>query len=119
MPRIDHMTAFHLALDLVKRAGFELSHVSGITETCYYRHPSRPEHLLRVSTHRTKRGPMGMNGVVAKVTFTRKDKTLTETLVMNRMKWAIGEYFLGEQKPSRYLGKRGTWENVSSQTESP
>lgn len=108
--RIEHMTAYNMAIDLVKQAGFVLDHVSGQTETCYYVHPSRPGHLLRVSAHKSKRSPIGMNGVVARLTFTKKDQTLCPSLVLNRVKWAIGEYFLNDPRPSRYQGKRGTWE---------
>ena len=110
--RIDYLEAYHLAVDLVKSAGFAFSHASMQTETCYYSHPARHPLLLRISTHRSKKSPIGLNNVVARMTFTAKDTVhLNADLVTSRVKWEIGEYFLATPRPSRYHGKRGTWES--------
>lgn len=113
MPRIDNITALNLAIELVKKAGFILDHVSLSTETTYYRHPfCKKGRLLRISTHKGK-GRIGLNGVVSKVTFGSKDMNLNPTSVENQVISAIGRYFLIEPKPSEYKGLRGTWENDS------
>lgn len=115
MSRIDHMTAYHLAIDLVKRAGFELAFVSQKSESCYYFHPSRSrERTLRLSAHKSKKSPIGMSNVCARASFTPKETTHTETNVYNKVAFAIGRYFLEEPPPSRYEGKRGTWEHCKT-----
>lgn len=114
MSQIDYLEAYHLAIELVKKAGFEFGHASMSTESCYYFHPARRPYLLRISAHKSKQSPIGMNNVIARVSFTRgedKHGIHTEKNTLNRITWAIGQYFLNEPKPSRYLGKRGTWEN--------
>lgn len=110
VPRIDHLAAYHLAIDLLKTAGFQLSNVSLRSETCYYWHPGRDkDHLLRVSTHASKKSPMGLSKVCAKVAFSPK-AIHTEFGVRQHVTFAIGRYFLNEPPPSRYLGKRAEWE---------
>ena len=114
MSQIDHITAYHLAIELVKRAGFVLDHVAMQSETCYYRHPSiKKGRLLRVSTHRGK-GRIGHNGVVSKVTCGAKDMHLNPRSVENQVIHAIGRYFLTEPKPFEYRGKRGIWEAAAA-----
>lgn len=109
---MDHLDAYHFALDLVKKAGFKLHTPSMQSEACYYYHPAREPLLLRIATHSQKRGGMGLSGVVARVTYSPKDKhDLSEEHVRNLLAMAIGRYFMDEPKPSRYYGKRGTWEN--------
>lgn len=108
MARITNIEAYDLALSLMKRAGFVLDHVSRISETCYFHHPARKPLLLRASTHKSKKSPIGLNDVVARVTFTNKDTThLNEKYVFDRVTWAIGQYFLADQKPTRYQRKHG------------
>lgn len=113
MSRIDNVTAFHLALDLIKRAGFVHKFTAQRTESCYYCHPSTPDRLIRVSSHSTKKSPIGLSGVYARLTFTPKDLHHTHLNVRNKVAFAIGAYFLGDtrQTPSEYRGKKGTWEN--------
>lgn len=106
MPRINNMVAHDMAIRLMRKAGFELHCVSRVTETCYYYHPSTPEKLIRVSTHRSKHSPRGINDPVSRVTFTPKDELLTETVVRNRVIAAIGLYFISDMKPSRYDGPK-------------
>lgn len=111
------MDAYDMAIALVKKAGFILDHVALQTETCYYRHPSiKKGRLLRVSTHRSKGGRIGLNGVVSKVTCSPNDMHLNPSSVENQVIHAIGRYFLTEPKPSEYRGKRGTWESKLSPT---
>lgn len=114
MSRFDHMAAFNLAIELVKKAGFVLDHVAMQSETCYYRHPClKKGRLLRISTHRGK-GRIGHNGVVSKVTCGAKDMHLNPTSVENQVIHAIGRYFLTEPRPSEYRGRRGTWESIAT-----
>jgi hypothetical protein len=115
MSQITYLEAYHLAIELVKKAGFEFSHAAMSTESCYYRHPARAPYLLRVSAHKSKHSPIGMRHVVARVSFTRgeeKHGMHTPTNTLNRVTWAIGQYFLNDPKPSEYKGKRGTWEHA-------
>ena len=66
MSGLDHITAYHLAIELAKKAGFLLHHASQKSESCYYYHPARGKsYLLRLSTHRSSRAPIGFNDVVA------------------------------------------------------
>jgi len=127
MGQINYLEAYHLALELVKKAGFEFSHAAMQTESCYYWHPARKPYLLRVSAHRSKHSPIGLNNVIARVSFTSgedKHGLHTEKNTLNRVTWAIGQYFLNDPRPSDYKGKKGTWgrcehsqsdENVGSQ----
>lgn len=111
MPRLDHETAYHLALDLVKQAGFVLHNAAMNSESCYYFHPSRGRTcLLRLSMHSTKKTLIGMSSVCARVSFTAKDPKHTEINVYCKIASAIGRYFLEDPAPPRYRGKRGTWE---------
>ena len=111
MSALDHLVAYNMAVDILKQAGFVLNNVSNRSESCYYYHPSRgKKFLLRVSTHKSKRCPMGLKQAVAKVTFSRKDLHCYEHTVKNKLIMAVGRYFLAEEIPSRYKGRRGTWE---------
>lgn len=112
MSRLDHLEAYHLAIELVKKAGFVLDHVSRQTETCYFKYPGLIK-LMRISTHRGKKSPIGHNNVCARVSFV-KPKSLNvaphyESSVHLKIVEAIGNYFLTDPKPSRYKGKKGTW----------
>ena len=102
----DNHTAYHKGIALLKKAGFEFSHASMKTMTCYYYHPARHPYLLRISDHKTKKSPIGMNSVIAKVSFSEKDIYLSDKRIIDMIKWAIGEYFLAEPKPSRYTGTK-------------
>lgn len=113
MGQISYLEAYHMAIELVKKAGFTLHHVSTQTESCYYLHPARAPLLMRLSAHKSKHSPIGLNGVVARASFTKgeeKHGSHSPTNVRNRVTWAIGQYFLNEPAETRYRGKRGTWE---------
>lgn len=111
MSRIDHLTAYHLAIDLAKKAGFVLDHVSQKSESCYYYHPSRGRRfLLRLSAHKSKKSPIGFSNVVARASFPPTDQNCFEASVLKKMIQTIGLYFLADAKVSEYRGKRGTWE---------
>jgi hypothetical protein len=117
MSRISHMAAYDMAIELVKKAGFQLDHVSRQTETCYFYHPSRRPLLMRVSAHKNNGSPLGLNNVLARVSFSYGEHMFTPTIVTNRVTWAIGQYFLGDPRPSKYKGKKGTWEGLQSPQE--
>lgn len=115
---MDHAEAHHLALDLVKKAGFVLSTASSRSEACYYYHPARAPLLLRIATHSSKRAPMGLQGrIIAKATFSSRDThPFSEAHVENVVAMAIGRYFITDPRPSEYKGKRGTWEHGEATT---
>lgn len=120
MSRIDHITAFNLAIDLAKKAGFVFSHASRNSESCYYYHPARGKgYLLRLSTHKTKRSPIGLKGVVvAKASFSEGDLNCYEASVMKKMLPVIGRYFLSDNTMRReYKGLKGTWEKSDERTQ--
>lgn len=105
MSRIDRYKAHQLATDLLKKAGFVLHKIARTTESCYYEHPSRKGFMLRLSCHRSKKGPIGVClPTLVNVTFTEHDENhlLTPTVVKNRVIWGIGYYFLADPKPSKY-----------------
>jgi len=114
MSHLTYLDAYHMAIELVKKAGFTLHHASIQTESCYYVHPARAPLLLRLSAHKSKHSPIGLNGVVARASFTKGEEKHghhTPANVRNRVTWAIGQYFLNDPQETRYRGKRGTWEN--------
>lgn len=112
---MDYLEAYHLALDLVKKAGFELHTASAQSEACYYVHPGRRPYLLRIAQHSQKRLPVGLSMTVSKVTFATSHD-FSERYVRSALALAIGRYFMDEPKPSRYYGKKGTWECASTQS---
>lgn len=109
--KIDAHAAYDLARAMAKKAGFRLHHVPPNSESCYFEHPSRPGFLLRLSMHRSKRSPIGLNSVVSRASFSSKTDHWSEFAVYCQMRHAIGDYFLRDPEPSRYKGKRGTWEH--------
>lgn len=104
MSRIDCITALQLGANLLKKAGFTLHHVSRRSDSCYYEHPARQGMMLRLSTHKYRGAPIGRECVVACCSFTPADELqlLTQTIVNNRITWAIGRYFLADEKVSKY-----------------
>ena len=109
--RIDNQTAYDLAIAIARKAGFTLASVSRLTEACYFTHLGRPDMLMRLSMHSSNRSPIGMNAVVARASFAAKNNHLSIFSVHNTMRFVIGDYFMRDPTPSRYRGKRGTWEN--------
>lgn len=107
------LEAYHLALDLIKKAGFELHTASAKSEACYYFHPARKPYLLRIAQHRQKRPDIAHSMTVAKITFSTKHD-FSERYVRSGLALAIGRYFMDEPPPSRYYGKKGTWEQRES-----
>lgn len=102
---LDHLEAYHLAIELAKKAGFVLHHVSMNSETCYYEHPSRLGCFLRLSTHKNKT-PIGIGGVAARLTLGRNAPHVSEDSVHKMMVKAVGEYFLRDAEPSKYDGPK-------------
>lgn len=111
MSRLHYLDAYHMAIDLVKKAGFVFHHASQKSESCYYYHPSRPDCLMRISAHKSGKSRIGFSDVVSKVSFPPKDLHCYEKSVRHKMTMAIGRYFLTDKPKSEYKGKRGTWEN--------
>lgn len=114
MSRLDHLTAYHLAIALVKKAGFVFHHASQKSESCYYFHPSRPDCLMRISAHKGGKNRIGFSDVVSKVSFPETDMNCFESSVHKKMVAAIGRYFLTDKPVSEYRGKRGTWEESAA-----
>lgn len=111
---LDHMVAYDLAREMVKKAGFRLHQVSMNSESCYFDHPGRPGVLLRASAHKNK-SRIGHSNVVAKVSISPRFHDWTEFSVFCAVRLAIGNYFLKDLKPSEYRGKRGTWETTDGE----
>lgn len=107
---MNYLEAYHLALDLIKKAGFELHTVSARSEACYYFHPARKPYLLRIAQHRKSKSNIGLSNTVAKVTFSTKHD-FSNQYVRSALALAIGRYFMDDPKPSEYYGKKGTWEH--------
>lgn len=109
--RINYLTAYHMAIELVKRAGFQFAFSAMKTESCYYFHPGRGRnYLLRLSAHKSKHSPIGLNNVCARVSFPPKCLVFTKKSVYNAVALAIGTYFLEDPPPSKYQGKRCDWD---------
>src|SRR5580693_7611017 len=111
VPKLDHVAAREHACALLRKAGFAVHQVSQSSTSVYYFHAARAPYLLRVSDHPSKGDVMGMPYTVARLTISLKDQYLSQHHVENLVTMAIGRYFLGEPKPSRYYGKKGTWES--------
>lgn len=111
VPRIDHIAAREHAVALLTKAGFRRHQVSSNSTSVYYVHPQREPYLLRVGDHGTKHGMIGLHQTVARLTISPKDQYLTTWHVENLVAMAIGRYFITDPKPSRYYGKKGTWED--------
>lgn len=109
MSRIDRYQALQIASDLLKHAGFALYKPSRSTESCYYHHSARAGFLLRLSAHKANKGPIGVEPVLVNCSFTEHDEKhlLTQTVVKNRVIWAIGYYFLADPKQSKYKWSEG------------
>lgn len=109
------------AIEALKSIGFQLRAVSQKSEACYFALPGRSA-VLRVATHRYKKSAIGLGPVVATLTFTDRGQRmpghirLSEVAFENRLYLAVGQYLFRCQNPppSRYKGKRGTWEQPTS-----
>ena len=105
------------AHEALKAAGFERVAVSMKSEAVYFRLPGR-HGLLRVATHKTKQGSIGLDAIVATLTFrgnrfnAPEEMTCSEEGLETMLMIAVGRYIMNSAEPirSRYQGKRGTWE---------
>lgn len=103
------------ANDLLKRIGFERAYVSMKSEATYFKWPGR-HGVLRVATHPSKKGAIGLDNVVAKLTFRGNGFDAPETLrcsdgKIDSMIWiAVGQYMVNstKERPKRYTGPRPT-----------
>lgn len=113
MSKLTYIEAHAFAVELVKRAGFQFQHASRKDLSCYYYHPARAGDairdrcLLRLSTHKKNKPNIGVAGtgiVISSASFTEADEEhrLTTSIVENRIKWAIGHYFMADAKPSNF-----------------
>ena len=115
--RINVFDACERAGKMLLDAGFEFRYQSKITETRYYGLPGRPHHI-RVSAHKSKRGPIGMPETVAKITFhsggceSPDCVAISDEAFEHMVAVAIGFYVLKSirQLKSNWNGKRCTWE---------
>lgn len=102
-------------------AGFEFRYQSNITETKYYGLLGRP-HNIRVSAHKSKRGPIGLAETVARITFhaggceTPLHLAISDEAFEHMVAVAIGFYVMKSNRPmiSSWRGKKGTWATVHS-----
>ena len=119
--RINIFEACDRAGKMLLDAGFEFRYQSSITETRYYGLPGRP-HNLRVSAHRSKRGPIGLPETVARITFhadgceTPQHIAIADEAFEHMVAVAIGFYIMKSNRPmvSTWRGKKGTWASVRS-----
>jgi hypothetical protein len=115
--RVNIFDACERAGAMLLAAGFEFRYQSKITETKYYGLPGRP-HNIRVSAHKSKRGPIGLPEVVARITFhsggceTPQHIAISDEAFEHMIAVAIGFYVSKSNRPmeSSWKGKRGTWE---------
>lgn len=110
-PKPDH-DILHLCAhtcELLKRIGFERVNVSMKGESVYFRWPGR-NGVLRVSAHRTKAGVIGLDNIVAKITFSPDGRghggTLRcDTQAVQSFIWrGIGQYMVNSAtiRPPKY-----------------
>lgn len=101
------------AIDLLKRIGFEKAYVSMKSEAVYFKFPGR-HGVLRVATHPTKRGAIGLDNIVAKLTFRGNSYDDPEMMrcsdeKVDSMIWlAIGQYMVNSavERPRQYTGPK-------------
>jgi hypothetical protein len=115
--RISVWAACDRAAEMLLGAGFEFRYQASQTETRYYGLPGRP-HNIRVSAHRSKKGPIGLAETVARITFhaggceTPLHIAISDESFDHMVAVAVGFYVLKSNRPMRssWKGKRGTWE---------
>lgn len=119
--RINIFEACERAGQMLIESGFEFRYQSKITETKYYGLPGR-QHNIRVSAHKSKRGPIGVPETVAKITFhaggceTPQHIAISDEAFEHMVAVAIGFYMMKSTRPmvSSWRGKKGTWGTVSA-----
>ena len=117
--RVNVFDACERAGAMLIAAGFEFRYQSQITETKYYGFPGRP-HNIRVSCHKSKRGPIGLPETVAKITFhpggceTLHHIAISDEAFEHMVAVAVGFYMMKSTQPmvSSWRGKKGTWATV-------
>jgi len=115
--RVNIFEACERAAQMLLDAGFEFRYQSQVTETRYYGLPGRAQNI-RVSAHKSKRGPIGLPETVARITFhpggceTANCIAISDESFEHMGAVAIGFYVMKSNGPpkSRYRGKRETWE---------
>lgn len=111
----DELCAY--AAGRLKEAGFELVCVSRQSEATYYRFPGRYG-VIRVAQHKRRGETVGLNRIVAKLTFSPWSDFRWEK-IDPIIAMAIGKYMMesAQPQPSLWLGKKGTWENDQARTD--
>lgn len=115
--RVNIFDACERAGRMLLDAGLEFRYQSTKTETKYYGLPGRP-HLLRVSAHKSKKGPIGLAETVARLTFhagsceTPLHVAISDESFEHMIAVAVGFYVLksNTEMKSSWHGKKGTWE---------
>lgn len=115
--RVNIFEACERAGKMLLDAGFEFRYQSNKTETKYYGLPGRP-HAIRVSAHKSKKGPIGLPEAVARLTFHSGGCEMPDHIAISDEAFdhmvavAIGFYVMKSNREMRssWHGKRGTWE---------
>ena len=115
--RVNIFDACERAGVMLLAAGFEFRYQSNKTETKYFGLPGRP-YLIRISAHKSKKGPIGLAETVARITFhaggceTPQHVAISDESFEHMIAVAVGFYVLKSNKEmkSSWRGKRGTWE---------
>lgn len=105
----DELCAY--AAGKLKEAGFELVATSRQSEATYYRFPGR-HGVIRVAQHRRRGESIGLNRIIAKITFSPFFDCSFEK-IDSIIAYGIGHYMMNsaQPQPSLWLGKKGTWED--------
>ena len=119
-PRRSCLELAGLAGDRLKASGFQVVTVSLKSEAVYFRFPGR-HGVVRVACHPWHGEKIGMNRVVATLTFRggrhQRDTLYCDEMRFDQLLWtAIGQYMERSVEPldSLYRGKRGTWEDAAT-----
>lgn len=110
-PIIRTLDACDLAAAMLRAAGYEVAHVSLRSEATYYRLPGRAG-VIRVAAHRHEKPPIGLDPVLAKITFSPHKFSgpdhigIREEAMRGRVYTAIGQHFVksASPPPSKYVG---------------
>ncbi len=120
--RVNVFEACERACARLLEVGFILHHQSRQTEARYYRWPDR-EHTLRVAAHKSKKAPMGLPRIAARITFATDGAceqpncvAISDEHFEHMVATAIGIYMMRSAllPTSNYQGKRGTWEGCGN-----
>lgn len=121
--RVNVFDACSRAGAMLIEAGFELHYQSMKTEARYYRWPGRV-HTLRVAAHKSKKSPIGMPKIAARITFATTGAceephsvAVSDVHFEHMVATAIGIYMIRSvvAPASNYDGEKGSWEGAGKQ----